>query len=422
MKVKGILSKRNIPLLIERIFRLINGLFIGVLIARHIGAESYGDFALILYLFTIFSQISNFGVDVIAVRDSTKLIKSNYVTFLSTGLVKFIAGITVFFGIISYSNLIENKISELLFLISFFFLFQFLETFGVVLQSREKFKSFAFARIISLVLSIALKIGGVITNQDIGYFILMIVVEFLLMYVFYFFAILSHRDFFNIYRNISFFSFPIILTNAKKLVIECWPNIITLVCFLLYSRMDFIFANVFLVGGLIGVYGLMIRIESALMSIFSTLFISNLPALSYRFGKDISSFNAEYLNLQRLTMVLTSFFALLFYFLFPYMAKFIFSLGDEYFNEIQIMSAYFLNMIVASYGHNQGIWITNHEKLFDSMLITLIGLAFSLLVLYFLGLSFGLEGLIYGMLFVNLIVRVVLPRIYFKELRKIPII
>ncbi len=149
-------------LLFDRFLRILNGLIVTSVVARHLGPANYGLFAVVLGTTMIFAAGASMGAEHINTAKLSKSNESESLYFLvSASICRIIFSIFISIIFYIYTYFAFNNNYNLYVISSFIIPLSALSIFGNKIQSDGFFNIYAKINIFSLFISIVLKITGI---------------------------------------------------------------------------------------------------------------------------------------------------------------------------------------------------------------------------------------------------------------------
>ncbi|MCX6185775.1 MAG: flippase [Bacteroidetes bacterium] len=249
--------KNSLWILLEKVSRIISGIFVGVLVARYLGPTQFGTISYALSIIAIFTIVSTLGLDGLVVREIITR-KENLNEILGTSFwLRFVGAILVVFLATTYSYIRDTPDRVLIvFLISISIVFQSITVIDFYFQSQVKGKYAAMNQVITLICSAIVKLVLIYLQASLLWFASVVLFESALTAILqvYFFRKLGHKI------SYWYFSFD----ETKKLLVYAWPIIISAFIQMLYQKSNEILILRFLHEmDLVGQYAAAIRISEA---------------------------------------------------------------------------------------------------------------------------------------------------------------
>lgn len=164
---------------VEKILRLLAGLLVGVYVARYLGPDNFGTFSYVLAYGAIFGTVIKLGLDSIVVRELVIKHEQSKELLATALFLKTISALTVvFFLALALTVLNLNSITYLyVLIISIGLVFQSSEVVDYYFQSIVKAKYAAMCKILQLAISSAIKIGLVLLEVDLLWFVVATLID-----------------------------------------------------------------------------------------------------------------------------------------------------------------------------------------------------------------------------------------------------
>ena len=175
-------------LFLEKIFKTINILIVGMFLARYLGPEQYGILSYSLAYVLLFSALAKLGLDTIVVKALVKH-ETERDNILGTSfilkLVGAILSILIMLGISNTVHQIQEK--ELIFIFSFSIFFLAFSVIDFYFQSKVLSRFSVYASIFSLVISILIKITLIFYRASLSTFVYALLLEVIILSIAYLF-------------------------------------------------------------------------------------------------------------------------------------------------------------------------------------------------------------------------------------------
>ncbi len=248
-------------LLAENGLRLVAGLFVGVWVVRYLGPEDFGILSYANSFVIVFAALGSLGVDNILVREL--IVQKNNRDYLigSAFAIKLIGSIVLVL-VVSVALWFSSGSTEVNIIIYLIVLSNLLSSFNVIslyFQSQVLSKYQVFASIISLIISIAIKIYFILTERGLFAFASVYVIESL--------AFAASAIFFYKYNGLSPFTWKIRRSTIAALFRDSWPLLLSGISISLGMRIDQVMLNHFLDTSSVGLYAAGVKIAEVLVFI-----------------------------------------------------------------------------------------------------------------------------------------------------------
>jgi len=260
----------------EKILRLFAGFFVGVWVARYLGAEQFGLFSYVQSLVALFAAIATLGLDSIVVKALVKS-KRKRDLLLGTAFVLKLIGATIILlslAVVMYFQSGDYETNIMVFFVASSAVFQSFNVLDFYFQSAVLNKFVARSRMLVLLLSSLLKIALIICNAPLVLFAVAVLFDsfiFSLTLVYFYWG-----------RGFSLFSWRVDIGLAKKLLSESWPLILSGLVVSLYMKIDQVMIKSMLGDFEVGQYAAAVKLSEVWyfipVIISSTLFPAILKA------------------------------------------------------------------------------------------------------------------------------------------------
>ena len=303
----------------DKVLRILSGLLLGAWVARYLGPDKLGALSYSQSYVFLFTAIASLGLDNIIIRE---LVNKKYPAsiILGTSILLRMASSVVIILII-YSSLqfqiLSDDVKIMIMIISCSVFIQSFNIIDLYFQSIVKSKIISIISMISLIISIIIKVYFIITNKGVLYFSFMFLLEAsvtsILMVVFY-----CRRA-----RTPARWGFNYVF--AKKILSESWPLILSSVSIALAMRLDQVMIMKFLGAGDVGLYSVGVKLAESMTFIPSAILASVFPKIiEKKFSVNID-FHRKLFQYPLYLLIL---FSLLVTLLSPFIVKILF--GDTY--------------------------------------------------------------------------------------------
>jgi len=333
---------------IGQMFGLLLSFFIGVWVVRYLGPENYGVLSYALAFTTIFSFISNLGVDNILSRELVKFPEKRDELMGTAFRLKLIGGIIAFIVTIGAIFLIKTSpaIKFLVIIHSFVFLFYSINVIGSFFQSRVEARKNVKAQILSSSISSILKIIMILSGLGVIWLMLIYMLDALWLAVILIFS----------YRRSGFkirtWRFNKVL--ARQIFSSSWILMLTTASILVYLKIDQVIIKQILDETAVGLYSAAIKLSEVWYFIPGIICGSLFPAII----NSKKTNQASYFNRLKKLSGLMFFIGLVIAVLVSLLARPIILVlfGNEYLESISVLRIYawsiigvFLGSVSANY-------------------------------------------------------------------------
>lgn len=278
-KVKIIKSKLATPVVLnilwlslDKVFKLVVGLVVGIWVARYLGPGQWGELNYVLAFVTITGTVAKLGMDGFLVKEILENpLQKNEI--LGTSFFMRLLIIPILFGsVLIYFNIL-NLSSNYYWLLVFLSFSLFITPFDLIdldFQSRLQSKLTVVAKNTAYVLGALLRVYLLINNKSIIWFAAAMGFEAALSYIFL--TILYQRS-----NNI--FHWSINFKLARKLLATGWPFTLASLAVILYMRLDQVMLGSMVNETQLGFFSSAIKISDVFLFLPMAVSSSYLPSL-----------------------------------------------------------------------------------------------------------------------------------------------
>jgi PST family polysaccharide transporter len=310
-------------LLFDKVFRLMLGLFISVIVARYLGAEKVGIWNYVLAIFAFFSFFPSLGLEYIAPREFVKGDRKAGEMISTIWILKLLGGsLGVLIALIMMAIIKgpSDPIIFLIFIVLSGFLFQSFDVIDYFFQSKLSQKRSVIARMVAFAIVATYKGILVYLQADLVWFVASSTFEFLI-------AAIGLLIAFGIWEKKPQLH-KVNWKLAKSLLKDSLPFSASAILILIYYRIDQIMVTEILGEKENGIYSITVKFFEYFMVLPYVLVSSFYPVISSAFQKDEKKFKAGLKQMYSLLSYL-SFAAILgLWFLGPWLMSFLY--GEEF--------------------------------------------------------------------------------------------
>lgn len=335
-------------LFLEKVCRMLFGLFIGVWLARYLGPVRLGIFSYAQSFVGIFSAFSNLGLDTIVVRELVKD-RNKKDIILGTGFILKLSGTILVFLLIGLTlNFIQNDhyTNLLIFIIASGLFFQALTIVEAYFYAQVLSKFLVWSRLFALLISSCIKIILLLLKASLIAFAFVSILDMAIsgLGLVYFYKKLNNQ--LSTWR----FNFSL----AIELLINSFPILLASFGYLLYTYMDRILLEKFVNSREVGYYSVAIFIVRSFFWI--PLIISNslFPSIIQYKKKSKNLYQKRILLFYRLQLYISILFVLFIFFFGDSIVTILY--GQSYFQSIPILKIYAFVAIIEALGQATGRW------------------------------------------------------------------
>jgi PST family polysaccharide transporter len=258
----------------EQVLKLVGGLLIGILIARHLGVEKFGELGFAMAFTGLFAIVGTLGLNRIGMREliTAKLEERDPTAILDTMLMMraaFALVLAILAIALSWS-LFPDKLL-LVAILAPMFLFSSLDVVALWFESQTMAKRTSSARSISFLLVIAFRVVLLILDAPVEWFAAAYLLE----------IVGGSAALFIVYRRSDGRLKPRSFDGAValRLLRESWPEIIAGFAGLLYIRLDQVMLGSLMGDHAVGIFAVASRLSESWYFIPIALVSSTFPSI-----------------------------------------------------------------------------------------------------------------------------------------------
>jgi len=261
-------------LMVEKAFRLISGVIVGIWVARYLGPEDFGLLSYSQAVIFFLASVAGLGLDSIVVRDllgkrasPEKIMGTSFFLKLATSFL-----FTLIFAGIVLNYYDESPSTLILFILSLCLIFQSLNVIDLSFQARVLSKYVVFSNCIALGISSLTKIYLILIKAQLVWFSLAILID----------AIVLSLGLLYWYKqkgieSTANWKFDFVV--AKTLLRDSWPLIFSSVLVAIYMKIDQVMIKHMIGNASAGVYAASIKLSEIWYIVPVAICASLFPAL-----------------------------------------------------------------------------------------------------------------------------------------------
>ena len=368
---------------LEKGFNFLNSFFVIFILTNHLGAESFGVYAYVIGLVSLFSFVASFGLDGVLVRE---FVSGNYKDSSLIGSACFLLGITsVFsFALILYVGYVYIQDVMVLSLIYVYALNVFAAPFNVFyvfFNAKMELAAISAIRILALMLIFGIKIIAIWLDLGIAQFVLIEVISLISMSVLSFFLFIGKK-----YTP----KFEVCFKTVKLLFVNGLPLMISSGAIVIYAKVDLILIEALLDFQKVGVYSTAVRISEFWYVIPMTAATLLFPLILAAKKVSMESYWADTKLSSEILIVICTFFSLALFLLGPSLVQLAFS--SEFQSSGDIVRILALCGPFVGLGYINGRYMVAENLLYLSMRRNIYGLILNILLNILLIPRYGMHG------------------------------
>jgi O-antigen/teichoic acid export membrane protein len=403
LKNEGFLKyfKNTSWLIFERFLRLLSGLIITIWIARYLGPNQFGLFSYVQNFAFFFTIVATFGIDNITIIQLIKYPKNRDKILGSSFLIKifgsFFAILTVIISFFFTNN--DSFTNILILIIVSSTIFQSLCVIEFFFQATVKSKYTALANIVSLFISIIIRVVLIATNAPLIAFVVVILVENVI--------IVSLLAYFYFYQKYTIFSWKFDKKTIKLILVDSWPFFLSVMILALHAKIDQIFIKELIGNQAVGFYAAATKLSEATYIIPTVIISSLFPSIV-----NAKKINEEifYERIQKLYSLVV-WFAIVIALLVTCFSESIIKIlyKEQFLDASKVLAIHIWSGVFVAIGILNVRLVTINNKQKQWLLILILGTFILLTLLYFLISKYGILGASYSVLISQFLMSIIIP-------------
>jgi len=341
-------------LFFERLVRIVCGFFVTVLVARYLGAESYGQLSYGLAYTALLQAISNLGVDSLVVRDMARDKVNSSKILINVIKLKLTSSVlSLLIGVLFAFVFIEDSLITIL-IITLSIIFTIGNVVDLYFQSQSASRLTVIAKLKSYLIGIVIKLFVIFGSLKSIIIFILVPLEALIASFFLFQRFLKYN--YKEKIKVGYFDKKYILL----LLSESWPLAISSVSIIIFMKAGMFFIEDKLGFNSLGIYSVGVNLAEMFYMIPTLLLTSFAPIIAKAKSKSEIDYNNEirsFFKLMYIGSVACVFsVGLLGYMAIPYIY------GAEYSQSKYIFIIHILTLIPVAMGCAQSAWLVNERR------------------------------------------------------------
>ena len=369
---------------LDKILRALLGVLVGAWMARYLGPSQFGELAYCIAFIGIFQSVTNLGLDGIIVREIANdprradiVLGTTFQMRLLVGKASWVLALLIY----GFTNSFEGQGIWIAALVGAGMIFQAADTVDLWFQGNSQSKRTVLAKVSAYLISNVIRVGLILLEAPLIAFAVVIALEAALTA---FALYLSYKRF--PCNGVWHKHYP----EAKKLLQESWPYLISGLSIMLYMRIDQIMIKSMLGERELGIFAAIIPISNLWNMIPVAICASIAPMFARKKVEGVEIFNTSLVKMFRLFWALCFLVIAACWLLSSFVVQLMY--GQAYIEVIPVLNIYVLTCIPVFMGVGQGLWLLNERKSYLSPIQTVTGAVVSIITnLMFIPL-WGIEG------------------------------
>lgn len=260
-------------LFVDKILRMVVGLFVGVYVARYLGPERFGILNYSISFVALFSVLSTLGMEGIVVRNLIQKEDHQEALLGTTFWLKAMGAILLFLAVLVTINFTSDdfKTKSIIAIIAGGTILDSFQVIDFYFQSKVQVRFSALASSFAMLTSAAIKLGLIFSQAELVWFAIVIVIEKAVRGIAYVIIYLHRKFSLSTWR----FSWKI----AQSLLRDSWPLMLSGMVIVIYMRIDQIMIKGILGAEAVGQYTAATRLSEVWYFIPVVICNSIFPAI-----------------------------------------------------------------------------------------------------------------------------------------------
>ncbi len=398
-------------LLFDRVLRMVIGITVGTWVAKYLGPSQFGELSYVISFIAFFQVIADLQADGIIVRDIAQE-RGNVAVILGTTLwLRIILGIIAWLCATLLAFLLHPSDTQLIlltFIVGGSMIFQSAETIDIWFQSQSKSKMTVLAKSVAYLFSNSIKIILLLTEAPLSAFAAVICLE---CAAFSLSLVTAYR------RHPTSVQWTAHMSQAKKILAQCWPFTLSGVMITAYIRIDQIMLKEILGERELGLFAAALTISNVWTVIPTTLVTSLAPFVARTMHQDIQLYKDLLVKIFRLFAGIALLGALLTSALSPWIIRLLF--GPQFHGAAAILTIYVFVNIFIFQGIAQTLWVINNNVRSVTLVGTTAAAILGIISNAILIRTCGVMGAVYSIMLTQGTAVVILPCLLRQDLRQL---
>ncbi len=402
---------------VERMVRLAVVLATGILVARYLGPELFGQLNYATGFVGLFFALTTMGLDEIIVRDLVKHPERKQ-ELLGTSAVIKLAGAIFLVLLVALSTVIREMASLSIMLVMVIAAAELLRPFGVIdwyFMANVRSRETVLVQMVQVFTSAGIKIALVVFEQPLIYFAWVYVIEGVVLGIGY--VIMYSRD------GHSVLAWRYTRQMAGYLMGQSWPLVIYGMALYIQAKIDQVMIFDVLKNTIgeseankeVGQYSNALKMIEALGFLPVIVQRSLAPAITRAHAQGDDLYGDRLLNQYRLMFLMFLITAIPLYFTAEPIMVFLY--GEEYRASGYLLSLFAIRLFFTNMGVGKASFITNESLFKYSLLTGVVGAVMNVAINYFLIPQYKAEGAIWATI-ISFTVSIFLMDLLFKSTRQ----
>ena len=403
-------------LLVEKILRMVVGVFVGIWVARYLGPEKFGIFSYALSFVGIIAGFSRLGLDGIVIRELVKDERRRDDLIGTAFWLKLLGAILVFVILAIAINFTSNDhyTNTLIFIIASATIFQSFNVVDIYFQSKVLSKYVVYANIISLFFSSLIKIGLILNEAPLIAFAWVVLFDSFILALGFIYFYIKQKNLTLYAEHLTLFDWKFNKITAINLLKDSWPLILSGIVISIYMKIDQVMIKEMLGSEAVGLYAAAVRLSEAWYFIPVVIASSLFPAIINAKKKSEELYRVRLQKLYGLMVWIALAIALPMTFLSDWLVDLLY--GEQYSQAGSVLMIHIWAGVFIFLGVVNAKWLLAENLQIFHTMNTAIGAVVNILLNYVLIQNIGVKGAAWATL-ISYFVASYLSLLFFKKTR-----
>lgn len=371
-------------LMVDKIFRLLLGLFVGVWLARYLMPVNYGLLSFAVSFAGLFSAVGTLGLDQTVIRDIAKNPAERDIVMGTSFLLKAVGSIVMLVMILAVLGFMHAGKTEYIVvaIVAVGQVFISFNVFDFYFRSQVKAKFSGLSNSIGILISAVSKISFILADFSVIWFAIAILIEQV--------AIAFFLVYFYIRNGLSFLKWKFSMDTLKRLMRDSWPLLFSGMAVAVFMKIDQVMIKMMMDNRAVGEYAAAAKLSQAWYFVPIAISQSVYPSLIKTRNEDAGLY---YIRLQNL-FTFMAWMGIIVAVVMTFASGFIINVlyGEAYAAAGAVLSINIWAGVFIAISTARGLWINIENLQKYSFYTTLCGAAANVALNLFLIPAYGING------------------------------
>lgn len=373
-------------ILIEKACKIILYFFIGILLARYLGPNDFGNYSLIITILSICSGIAAFGLNGLLSKEFIS--NHNKYEVFHSSLIARLIGVSIAFiiSILSFFIIFNEDIPIfIILLVSSAVSLSLVQIIDFYFESRLQSSISAKYKVAGYIIGALIKVSFLLLEYDYISIVIAHIIELSTIFILGFMTLKSKTNTKKLFTN------HINKVYIIELLLKGWPLLLSGIAVILYMKIDQFFIFKYLDSTHVGLYSAATRLCEGLF-LFSAIVIPSFFPSLIKFKKE-NNLDKYYEYIKKLFYSLFIIGIIMCSFIIFFSQEIISLLyGEKYINSYLVLAIFSISLPIIYVGDILSRWLIIEDLVKYSMIRHSLGLGVNILLNIMLIPKYGIEG------------------------------